>query len=67
MFSALHFAEYLGEGLIGTLILLVIPAIVIFLDRDRNPERKSYLSNALENHFLDSMIRTATRRRVFED
>jgi hypothetical protein len=61
LFSLLHFVEYFGEGFTGFAILLIIPAVILFLDRDRNPERKSYLSTHLENHFFDSVTKLATR------
>lgn len=63
MEQLIHFLEYMGEGMTGTLILLLLPALIIFLDKERNSEKKHHFSVLLENHFLDRVIELATRKR----
>lgn len=60
MHEVSRFIEYFGEGVVGMLALLVIPTIILLIDRKhQHPEKKSELSLLLENHVLDRLIHMA--------
>jgi sorbitol-specific phosphotransferase system component IIC len=46
--------EYLGEGFLGFLVVLIIPALIVLLTLE--DEKKHHLTTLLENHFWDKII-----------